>query len=104
MLINASRATPLIESPQLDRMAQTRAVYFCNHKFEHGDWHKQFENTHWSWIGENLAKGFSSAAETEAAFMASPEHKANIVKPEYTHVGLGYACGVTVELFGHMVK
>jgi uncharacterized protein YkwD len=39
--------------------------------------------------GENIAFGFSSANAVFAAWMASPEHRANIEHTGYTHHGVG---------------
>lgn len=41
-------------------------------------------------VGENVAGGQDSATRVMADWMASPGHKANIVKPEYTQIGIGY--------------
>ena len=47
-------------------------------------------NTFW---GENIAGGNASAAETFAQFAASPEHNANMLRPEFTTIGIGRAHG-----------
>jgi uncharacterized protein YkwD len=47
-------------------------------------------NTIW---GENIAGGNASAAETFAQFAASPEHNANMLRPEFTTIGIGRAHG-----------
>ncbi|WP_407313685.1 CAP domain-containing protein [Desulfosporosinus sp. SB140] len=44
------------------------------------------------WAGENIA-GNNSVAGAMAAFMQSPGHKANILDPRFTHVGIGIAYG-----------
>ena len=59
--------------------------------------------TPWEWLadqqydydsaGENLAKNYPTAAATVSAWMASPTHKANILKPEYTEVGFAVVDG-----------
>ena len=44
--------------------------------------------------GENLARTSGRADQTggaEAALMASPTHRANILRPEFTHLGVGVA-------------
>ena len=45
--------------------------------------------------GENLAYNYYSPEETaaraERALMESPSHRANILRPDYTHVGVGVA-------------
>jgi hypothetical protein len=57
----------------------------------------------WAWIkeagysyqyaGENLAVRFTDSADVVNAWMASPTHRANIVKPAYTEIGVGIAQG-----------
>jgi len=44
------------------------------------------------WAGENIA-GNKSVAGAMAALMQSPGHKANILDPRFTHVGVGIAYG-----------
>lgn len=39
--------------------------------------------------GENIARNFMTAKETVDAWMASPKHRANILKPTFTHLGIG---------------
>lgn len=41
--------------------------------------------------GENLAYGFSGAAQTIDGWMNSPEHRANILNAQYQNVGFGVA-------------
>ena len=58
--------------------------------------------------GENLAVLFLNAQDVEAAWMASPEHRANILDGQYEDIGIGIAFGTyegisttyIVELFG----
>ncbi len=40
------------------------------------------------WVGENLARGHASPAEVVAAWMDSPDHRANLLYPWWTHVGI----------------
>ncbi|AFM39693.1 uncharacterized protein with SCP/PR1 domains [Desulfosporosinus acidiphilus SJ4] len=44
------------------------------------------------WAGENIA-GNDSVSGAMAALMQSPAHKANILDPRFTHVGIGIAYG-----------
>ena len=44
--------------------------------------------------GENLAVNFTDSSAVESAWMASPTHHANIVKPQYTQMGIGVANGM----------
>jgi uncharacterized protein YkwD len=45
----------------------------------------------WSAYGENVAMGQRSANEVVTAWMNSPGHRANILNPRYTELGVGYA-------------
>jgi len=42
--------------------------------------------------GENIASGYKCPEEVMRGWMISPGHRANILKPEYTHIGVGYSC------------
>ncbi len=44
--------------------------------------------------GENLAVNFFDSDDVDRAWMNSPTHKANIIKKEYTEIGIGVARGV----------
>lgn len=44
----------------------------------------------WSIAGENIAAGYSSAAAVVQGWINSPGHRANILNPNYTEIGLGY--------------
>jgi uncharacterized protein YkwD len=44
-------------------------------------------------IGENIACGQRSADEVVDGWMNSPGHRANILKPGFTHIGVGFAGG-----------
>ncbi|WP_156727979.1 CAP domain-containing protein [Streptomyces apocyni] len=44
-------------------------------------------------IGENIACGQRSPAEVVEGWMNSPGHRANILKPEFTDIGIGFAGG-----------
>jgi uncharacterized protein YkwD len=43
----------------------------------------------WSHWGENIAMGFGSSVSVFNAWMASPGHRANILKAAYTQMGIG---------------
>jgi len=47
----------------------------------------------YSYAGENLAVHFVDSSDVVNAWMASPTHRANIVKPVYTQIGVGVAQG-----------
>ena len=43
--------------------------------------------------GENLGEGFTDNSSLMRAWMNSPTHKANVIKPEYKEFGIGFASG-----------
>lgn len=45
------------------------------------------------YAGENLARGFSTASDVVKAWMASPEHKANMLSSNYKDVGFAVKLG-----------
>lgn len=46
-------------------------------------------NRHWT--GEDVAAGFADVAYVIIAWMKSPHHRANILNPIFTHLGVGFA-------------
>jgi Cysteine-rich secretory protein family len=63
---------------------------------------------HFSYAGENLAVNFSESQDVTAAWLASAEHRANILDPHFTEIGIAVAQGnfegrpatYVVEFFG----
>jgi uncharacterized protein YkwD len=55
--------------------------------------------------GENLAVNFNDAEELERSWMSSPKHRANILSPYYSEVGLAVVKNnrstVIVQFFGN---
>jgi uncharacterized protein YkwD len=47
----------------------------------------------WQRIGENIAAGDKTAESVVTGWLESPGHRANILKPEYTEIGVGVATG-----------
>lgn len=47
----------------------------------------------YAYAGENLAVNFTDSEDVQEAWMNSPTHHANIVKPQYTRIGIGVAQG-----------
>jgi uncharacterized protein YkwD len=45
----------------------------------------------WSFVGENIGAGYSSPEAVVQGWMNSPGHRANILSPDYTEIGIGYA-------------
>lgn len=66
----------------------------------------------YTYAGENLAKDFVSAGGVTAAWMASPDHRANILNTHYTQVGFavadgtldGHATTLVVALYGQPIS
>ncbi len=58
----------------------------------------------YSYAGENLAQGFEDASDLEAHLMASPTHRANILSPFYSEVGVAVVTlndtTIVVQMFG----
>lgn len=93
----------LVEDVRLDTAAQIRAEHLCAvNQFGHKDWEDSFRGLEYGWHGENLAKGSSDMRRVSDALYASPLHKANIMNPHFTDIGLGYdpKCKLVVELYG----
>jgi uncharacterized protein YkwD len=105
VLMNASRADAhvpaFVEDPALSARAQVRAERLCaTGQFSHDGYQAAFTGLRYGWKGENLALGHQEARAIHAQLMGSPGHRANILKREFGAVGVGYACNITVELFG----
>ena len=62
--------------------------------------------TTWERIGENIAAGDLTAEAVMQGWMASPGHRANILKPEHQEIGVGVETGTGpytiywVQVFG----
>ncbi|MEO6010330.1 MAG: CAP domain-containing protein [Vicinamibacteraceae bacterium] len=49
---------------------------------------------------ENLAKGYDNEPELQRAWMKSRGHRANILNPQFTEIGVADANGIVVVMFG----
>ncbi|OGI61166.1 hypothetical protein A2814_01640 [Candidatus Nomurabacteria bacterium RIFCSPHIGHO2_01_FULL_38_19] len=106
MLTNEKRAennvAPLVQNDLLIKAAQLKAEdmatrgYFA-HVSPDGKtpwyWLEQV-GYHYSSAGENLAVNFFESDDVAQAWMNSPTHRENIVKKNYTEIGIGIASGV----------
>jgi uncharacterized protein YkwD len=56
----------------------------------------------WSIWGENIAEGYGSSVGVFNAWMASPPHRTNILRPTFTQMGIGHvsAGGWWCQQFG----
>lgn len=104
-LTNEERAraglAPLRENAQLNRAAQLHTDQMgASSRLEHVIPGAPYPNpidrlaaAHYDWqsYGENIAMGQRSSAEVVSAWMNSAGHRANILNPRYTELGVGYA-------------
>ncbi|MGW0841834.1 CAP domain-containing protein [Streptomyces sp. NPDC002787] len=116
-LTNAERAgaglPPLSPDPLLTVAAQAHSAdmvaraFYAHTSPDGGEpWHRAAAaGSTMRSIGENIACGQRSAAEVVRGWMNSPGHRANILKPGFTHIGIGFAGGGSAgtywtQLFG----
>ncbi|MEJ0001761.1 MAG: CAP domain-containing protein [bacterium] len=94
-------AAPLTENALLDKAAQEKADdmarngYFAHTSPEGKTPWYWFQQVGYNYIyaGENLAVNFFESNDVAQAWMNSPTHRENIVKKEYTEIGIGVATG-----------
>lgn len=102
-LVNVQRARRGLQSLRknttLAKIARYKAQDMVNrHYFSHisptyGSPFKMMENfgIRFSAAGENIAMGQRTPQEVMNAWMNSPGHRANILSPSYTQIGVGFA-------------
>ena len=56
----------------------------------------------WTALGENVAVGYATADEVMAGWMSSPDHRNNILKPEFAHIGVAVAAADDGTLYWTM--
>lgn len=97
-----NNAPPLVQNDLLTRAAQLKAEDMATRQyFAHTSpdgkspwyWFNQV-NYRYSLAGENLAVNFFESEDVARAWMNSPTHRANIVKKDYTEIGIGVANGI----------
>lgn len=121
---NAARAKNNLKPLTLDTKLSKAAFLKAQDMFNQQYWAHTAPNgtTPWHWFGavgydydyagENLARNFGSASAVMAAWMASPEHEANILNAHYTQLGLAVVDGtyrgqpqtLVVALYGKPVE
>lgn len=92
---------PLLADPRLTVAAQAHSTdmvarSFYSHTSPDGraPWHRAAAaGCAQRSIGENIACGQRSPGEVVQGWMNSPGHRANILKPAFTHIGIGFAGG-----------
>lgn len=102
---NAERIQRGLEPLQVDQRLVHAAQMKGKDMFEKQYWSHQAPDgtTPWYWFGvmgynytyagENLAKNFASADAAVVAWMASPEHRKNVLDANYTQVGFAVVDG-----------
>lgn len=102
-LVNAERAKKglmaLTINWEVSRVARYKSAdmankgYFSHTSPTYGSPFNMMENfgIRFSAAGENIAYGQQTAASVMTAWMNSPGHKANILNPSYTQIGVGLA-------------
>lgn len=107
--------SPLVENVQLNLAAQLKAENMVqNQYFSHTSptgitpwfWFAQADYKY-QFAGENLAIGFFESEEVYTAWLNSPDHRANIINPNYTEFGTAVLGGfgqnntfIVVQEFG----
>lgn len=100
----AEGVAPLSVSGSLSSHAESWAQYLAaNHTLAHSNIGSLLGS--WSTVGENVAAGQPTAPAMHAAWMGSSGHRANILNPAFTHIGVAVVLdsgGVPrgVEVFG----
>jgi len=100
-LVNEERAKrgrrPLRLAERCQRQANKRAKEICG-RFNHKG---AFSGLgYYCNMGENIAKGQKTPRAVVRAWMHSKGHRANILSPRYTDLGVGFHRGRWVQTFG----
>lgn len=108
-LINQDRASAGLDGVVEDSLLSLAAQAVANDMATNGYFSHTSPDgkTPWDWLdaagyrysyaGQNLAINFVDSEAVQSAWMSSPEHRANIIKSQYTRVGFGVAHGLYEE-------
>jgi uncharacterized protein YkwD len=122
LLTNKERQNAGVEALVINDKLTQAANEKANDMFEYDYWahNSPTGKTPWTFIksagysyvyaGENLARGFSTPEDVVRAWMASPDHRANMLSSNYTDVGFAVKLGklngeetvLIVEEFGNL--
>jgi uncharacterized protein YkwD len=100
--VNTTRRAHGLRPLRLDLRLQTAArswsaTLLRSDVFTHGDFAGRMKSFHiYGLAGENLAWGsgsYSAAGTVVSMWLASPGHRANLLKPSYRRIGIGIARG-----------
>ncbi|MEK6222950.1 MAG: CAP domain-containing protein, partial [Chloroflexota bacterium] len=89
----------LIKHPKLFTAARAHSKDMgCNHFVSHtspitGNVYQRITslNYSFSFAGENIATGYNNADDLFAGWMTSLEHKDNMLNPDFSEIGIGFA-------------
>lgn len=90
---------PLRLDPRLARAAEAHSVAMLqSDRFTHGAFARRMHVFHVTgpFVGENLAWGsgsYSAARTIVAEWLASPEHRENLLRPGFVRIGIGTVSG-----------
>lgn len=96
---SAQHLAPLRADATLQRAARSHSADMLRRRyFAHGDFALRMRRFHvaGSFAGENLAWGVGTRADAKtivAEWLASPEHRANLLRPGFRRVGLATLVG-----------
>lgn len=88
--------TPLEASPELSRAAFAKARDMIESQYyAHAQWERFIRGAGYNYClaGENLALNYTDADELVDAWMGSPEHRYNLLKPGYNEIGVAVVKG-----------
>lgn len=109
--LQALEVSPLLQEAAQDKANDMAAKGYFSHVSPSGQlpwyWFQQ-AGYDYQFAGENLAINFTDSQDVVNAWMLSPDHRANILKQQYTQIGIGIAQGMyqgqettfVVEFFG----
>ena len=100
-LCNEQRAAnglgPLTEDAALDSRAQIRAgeliTSFAHTRPDGSSCFTVIGDVSWTTCGENIAAGYQTPQDVVNGWMNSEGHRANILNPAFTKIGVGYCTG-----------
>lgn len=110
---------PLTVNPRLTQAAVNKAMDLLNRQYfahtapdgkKFSEWIKEVDYDYF-YVGENLAIDFENNKDIFQAWLNSPTHQENILKPQYQEIGIAALAGkyrqratvVVVQLFGSRV-
>ena len=90
--------SPLTQDWQLSRVARYKSQdmkdkgYFSHTSPTYGTPFQMMKSfgINYKTAGENIAKGYTTPQSVVNGWMNSPGHRANILNPSFTHIGVGY--------------